>query len=203
MKKVAYLLLIFIVACGESAPTPEPIVISASDFTVSISENPSQDQIIGTISATTNGDNLTFSIVSQTPADAFTINQATGQLSVSSIEAFDFEVNQIITGEVRISNSEASENVNITITVNDENEDVIFNGNVSLKSQEEVEEFGAEGYTHVTGILAINGEYQISKLNSLNSLKSVGSLELRGNYNITDLSGLENLTTISDYNLLT
>ena len=109
MKKVAYLLLIFIVACGESAPTPEPIVISASDFTVSISENPSQDQIIGTISATTNGDNLTFSIVSQTPADAFTINQATGQLSVSSIEAFDFEVNQIITGEVRISNSEASE----------------------------------------------------------------------------------------------
>ena len=63
----------------EGAVTPE---ISVEDLTVTIDENPTNGQSVGTIAADGTG-TLSFSIASQTPAGALSINSSTGELTIA------------------------------------------------------------------------------------------------------------------------
>lgn len=106
-------------------------------------------------------------------------------------------------------------------------DDNVYNGNVSLESQQEVIDFGANNYSEITGHLwirdysgdvsdlspllslqRIGTELDISHVESLvtldglNNLKSVGSLVILVNENLLTLDGLDNLMTIHNYLIL-
>lgn len=74
---------------------------------------------------------------------------------------------------------------------------LIYDGNLILKSQNEIDEFGALSYTRINGHLSI-GEFQvqsdISSLTSLGDLSEIeGVLRIEGNHDFENLSGLQNL----------
>lgn len=72
-----------------------------------------------------------------------------------------------------------------------------FTGNVTLTTQAEVETFGANNYTEITGSLTIQGA-DIDELLSLSTLTSVGG-DLRILYNsiLSNLDSLTNLTSVA------
>lgn len=78
----------------------------------------------------------------------------------------------------------------------------IFEGSVNLNTQIEVDEFGAENYTKITGSLHIQGEFnsqKITDLSPLQSLKFVGSRLFIGyNSDLQNLNGLNSLETIGE-----
>jgi hypothetical protein len=124
MKKIiiiTFILLGLIISCSEDDET----TITISDFEVSIDENPNPNQVLGTINASTNQGNLTFSITEQSPNNAFQINASTGELTVLTENLFDFETNPTITGTLVAENGNVSENANITINLNDLEETTI------------------------------------------------------------------------------
>ena len=97
--------------------------IISSDFAVTIDENPDQGVSIGTVEATVTQGSVSFTIVSQSPEGAISINETTGEISVANQTLFDFEANSTIEATVQIS-AERAENITIvvTITLNDVNE---------------------------------------------------------------------------------
>ncbi|MDN3725419.1 cadherin repeat domain-containing protein, partial [Aequorivita sp. SDUM287046] len=98
---IFYFLSIFIfISCSKDSnddPNPFETTVTTSDFSVSMDENPSDGFVIGTVSGTTNQGSVTFSIMEQTPANAFTIDAASGELKVLNKVLFDFETNPTIT----------------------------------------------------------------------------------------------------------
>ncbi|NOS93364.1 MAG: hypothetical protein HOP30_15705 [Cyclobacteriaceae bacterium] len=98
----------------------DPISINATDFTVTIAENPTLGQVLGTVAVTTNRGTLTYSVEpSETLSGAFAINATTGQLTVGSVSFFDFETRTSITGKVKVTNGSVSKLINVTITLTD------------------------------------------------------------------------------------
>lgn len=79
-----------------------------------------------------------------------------------------------------------------------------FIGNLSLKTQVELDAFN---YKHVTGKLTVGacnfGYDKIKNVSNLKILESVGSLTLCNNWNLNSLEGLENLTYIDNRLLIT
>ncbi len=96
-----------------------PTVITISDFSATIDENPSNGMILGTISATTNQGNLAYAITSQAPAGAIAINARTGEMTVADASQFDFETNPTLTATVEASANGETKSATITITLND------------------------------------------------------------------------------------
>ncbi|WP_299212087.1 hypothetical protein [uncultured Dokdonia sp.] len=85
----------------------------------------------------------------------------------------------------------------------------IYEGNLRLNSQSQLELYGELGITKVTGTLYItsqSSEGAVNDLTSLNSIMEVGSLEIEDNPILERLEGLENIQTdrvyIADNELL-
>ncbi len=179
-------------------PTPQetPITVSTADFSKTMDENPTNGQLIGTVQGSTNEGSVTFSITEQTPAGAFAIDLASGELKVSDETLFDFETNPTITGTVKVANGTVSKNALVTITLNDLVEENIYDGDVILRSQQEVSDFGANNYTHITGYLVIGvpdgtGSSNISDLSPLNTIKRIDNyIQIIKNSILTSTSGL-------------
>lgn len=93
----------------------------AQDFAITIDENPSNGAVLGTVQATGDG-TLSYSITSQTPAGAIAINANTGELTVVDATLFDFETNPTINAVVDVTNSVSTEDITVTINLNDLNE---------------------------------------------------------------------------------
>jgi hypothetical protein len=75
----------------------------------------------------------------------------------------------------------------------------IFEGDVYLETQEDVENFGNQGFTGITGSLTITGlKYpDVTDLNFLSDLESIGgSLVLEDNYSLENLDGLQNILSL-------
>ena len=71
-----------------------------------------------------------------------------------------------------------------------------FVGDKTLKTQDEVNDFGAN-YTSITGNLTIGSSFTITNLDALSSLTSVeGTLNIRYNSNLTNVDGLANLEAV-------
>ena len=110
---------------GGSAPMatePEEITITASNLATSVDENPAQGATLGRVQASASSGSLTFTIVMQSVAGALSINSSNGDLSVADPALFDFETHQQITATIRISAGNTTQEVNVTITINDVNE---------------------------------------------------------------------------------
>ena len=80
----------------------------------------------------------------------------------------------------------------------------VYNGSITLSTQQEVNDFGSQCYIGVSGILQI-GDYltttdEIIDLSSLSTLVTIGgSLYINSNTMLTSLDGLEGITSV--YNL--
>ncbi|TBV28397.1 hypothetical protein DMZ43_04985 [Meridianimaribacter sp. CL38] len=80
-----------------------------------------------------------------------------------------------------------------------ENNENIFVGDVNLLTQEEVESFGSNNYTEITGDLNIGDPDFITDINNLgflSSLEEVGNLSISVD-DLVNLNGLNNLTVVN------
>ncbi len=104
--------------------------IGVEDLTIDFDENPSNGQIVGTVQADGSGD---FSITSQTPAGALSINPSTGELTVANATLFDFETNPVITATISvvdgINTATVTINLNNVAEINVEDLDVTIDEN--------------------------------------------------------------------------
>ena len=197
-----FLSLLFIgCSTDDDYVAPTAITVTTADFAISISENPSPGHVLGTVEGNTNQGKVTFILGDQHPSGALSINNSTGELRVADEKLFDFEINPVITGNVRVYNGEVSKFAKVTITLIDVEETNVFEGNIHLKSQQEVDDFGLHQYTHVTGDLRI-GEYQdywsdIEDLTPLRNLTTLdGNLILAFNGKLISTLGLENVSKV-------
>ncbi|MAT90569.1 MAG: hypothetical protein CMC35_07740 [Flavobacteriaceae bacterium] len=77
------------------------------------------------------------------------------------------------------------------------NDGEVFDGSIELSSQIEVDQFGANNYTGITGSLYISNNTDITSISSLASIEFVGEfLSISGNVQLSTLEGLNNLETI-------
>ena len=122
-------ILILLNSCSEDEKTEESpvtiITVTASDFAITIDENPVLGQVLGMVQASTNQGSLTFTIINQLPDGALAVGNQTGELSVADPSIFDFETNQIINAVVTVENGSVIKNAAITITLNDLLEDCV------------------------------------------------------------------------------
>lgn len=201
---LAFIVLSF-VSCSKDSDDPDSseITLTTSNFSITMDENPANGQVIGTVSGTTNEGSVTFSITEQNPAGAFSIDAASGELKVTDETLFDFETNPIITGTVKVSSGTVSKNASITIILNDLAEENVYDGHVFLKSQQEVNDFGAINYTRIKGSLVIGYLEEpdmsaIYDLSPLNSLKKIDySLSISKNSDLSTTEGL-NISEIGE-----
>lgn len=203
LKSLLFLCLIALVSCSKDSddPTPADITVTTSDFSKTIDENPSIGQVIGTLQGTTNEGSVTFSITEQSPSGSFLIDASSGELKVADVAVFNFETNPIITGTVKVANGAISKNALITIMISDVNEEKVFDGDVLLSTQNEINEFGNAGYTHITGHLIIsNPDYDdIIDLVPLSNLAKIdGFVSIDHCEKLTTLNGLSNLSYLGD-----
>ncbi|RRQ49568.1 DUF1566 domain-containing protein [Maribacter algicola] len=114
-----YLALVLLIAVGCNKDDDQPSSVNLQNLEVSMDENPSNGETVGTIQ-TTEGAAINFSISSQSPSGALSIDSASGELTVANASLFDFETNPTITAIVTADNAENS--VTVTITLNNTNE---------------------------------------------------------------------------------
>lgn len=84
---------------------------------------------------------------------------------------------------------------------NNESDENTFNGNITLTTQDEINEFGANNYKIIIGDLIIDENQAIHDIVFIDKLSSIttitGSLTITNMFNWLDIpSGFENLTTI-------
>ncbi len=98
------------------------MIITASNLTTSIPENPEAGASLGTIEASVNTGSLQYSLTSQSVAGAVDINATSGEVTVADATLFDFETVQSLTANIRITSGSVSEDVIVTITLTDVDE---------------------------------------------------------------------------------
>ncbi|TYA58875.1 cadherin repeat domain-containing protein [Formosa maritima] len=176
--------------------------VTTNNFTTTIDENPTLNFVLGTIDGSTNNGSVTFSIQSESVDGALFINSSTGVLKVKDESLFDFETNPTITGKVKVANGTTSKLANVTINLNNLDDPHIGIGSWTLWGQLEVDLFGLNKYTEITGILYIDGQYNVNiptySLLPLIDLKKVGSLQIINNPSLTNLEGLNNVEIVTN-----
>lgn len=105
--------------------------LTLQDLTVTIDENPTDGQVLGTMQTNGSG-TLTFSITSQTPTGALGIDASTGELSVVDPNLFDYETNPVITATILVDDGAESATAAATINLNDVDEVSAQNTNLDI-----------------------------------------------------------------------
>jgi hypothetical protein len=114
------------------------------------------------------------------------------------LQIYDFDSNQWVIIENVLLNGGT---VNINTQSTCDNTGGVFNGNISLTSQQEINEFGQFDYTRINGNLSISESdttnSPITDLSPLSSINRIdGYLSIGNNDNLQNLDGLENLRTV-------
>jgi hypothetical protein len=208
MKKLILLFTVFIgvttLSCSSDNNDEFIITVNTSDAVFAIDENPTNNQEIGTVQGTTNQGSVIFSIVDQSPNNAFAINATNGKLTVLDETLFDFETTTIITGIIKVANGEISSNANITININDIDE-TIYHGDVILTTQEEINAFSANNYITIDGDFTIDENQTIHDILNLEELASIttinGVFTIQNLYNLLDVPSFQNITSVGGINI--
>ena len=132
---LAFIGISMLSGCGGS-DEPTPTEIAVQSFSVTISENPTNGQILGTLSASTNQGTLAYAISNQNPAGAFNINSTTGQIAVADASLFDFEARTSLTASFTASADGVSKSGTITVTLTDVAEITVTAQNFSITMAE-------------------------------------------------------------------
>ena len=93
--------------------------IIVEDFSITIDEDPDKEQVLGSIKASATTGEITFSLISQTPEGAFTIDEVTGELAVANKDLFDFDINPTLTAVVSVTNGNMVKKARITVNLNE------------------------------------------------------------------------------------
>lgn len=105
--------LLITIGCSNDDNAGSNIEVGLQDLEVTIDENPTDGQVIGTI-GTDGSAGQGFSITSQTPSGALSIDPTSGEVTVDDASLFDFEANSTLTATVTAENAENA----VTVTVN-------------------------------------------------------------------------------------
>ena len=127
-------LILGMISCGsEEDPQPkeEDVTITVQDFSVTIAENPTAGQQLGTIQASASSGTVTFSIQSQTPSGAFSVGSS-GALAVADPTLFDFESRTSLTAVVQVSAGSTTETVDVTATLTDVDDAMVSTNDFSV-----------------------------------------------------------------------
>ena len=111
-------------------------VITASDFLVTIPENPEDGESLGSIEASVNQGTLEFSIISQSVPDALEVNSSTGEVTVADSSLFVFQNVQSLTANVRITSGNIIKDITVTINLTRVIEYNIWDGEIITFSKE-------------------------------------------------------------------
>ena len=96
---------------------------SLSDATFSIAENSPNNTLIGTLTAIDlDGDSLLYSIISGNASNTFNLNSLTAALKVADSTALDYEITQIFSLEVEVSDGALTDTASIKINILDVDE---------------------------------------------------------------------------------
>jgi hypothetical protein len=134
MKKILYILSavaltmasFLFTGCSEDDPKPS---VTISNFEVTIAENPTQNQSLGTVEATISGANNTgFFFVNENAqgdlSNYVSLNRTNGELTITDPSHFDFETQTTYSADAAVevfnaSNEKASATFTITINLTD------------------------------------------------------------------------------------
>ena len=93
------------------------VEVSAQALQVSLDENPTDGQVVGSLQGIGNG-TLSYSITSQTPMGALAIDASTGEVTVTDPNLFDYETYPVITAEISVTDGEETATATVTINLN-------------------------------------------------------------------------------------
>ncbi len=195
-----FLVILFtLVSCSNSDDNdPSEMGLTVSDLTISIEENPVEGDIIGIVEANSDQGSITYSLESQFPEGAMSIHPTTGALSVVVPWQFDFQINPTLVASITVNDGVSSDTAQVTVNLTERTH--VFIGSMELKTQAEVDAFGAQRYTEMSGYLIIGGLegediYDLSPLMGLNRIGNYLGISL--NENLTSLNGLETVIDIA------
>ncbi len=103
------------ISCSDDGDSFSP---SASDIMLTIDENPTNGESLGIVATNLTG-TLVYSISSQSPSNAFSINSTSGEITINDASKFNYELNPILEATISVTNSEQSATSNLTVTLND------------------------------------------------------------------------------------
>jgi len=137
--------LFFVFSCGggyddnttfDNTSNEVIIVITASDFLVTIPENPEDGASLGSIEASVNQGTLDPSIISQSVPDALEVNSSTGEVTVADPSLFVFQNVQSLTANVRITSGNIIKDITVTINLTRVIQYNIWDGEIITFSKE-------------------------------------------------------------------
>lgn len=113
------LFLVIFTACINDDDSMNHTLIM-NDAELNVSEDLTSDLLTTIIATDSNAEHeLTYSIVSQTPANSIIINETTGELYVGNASAFDYEQNTIITVVLEVTDGILTTQAILTINILD------------------------------------------------------------------------------------
>lgn len=92
-------------------------MLSVANFTTTVPDNPASGLSLGSLEVKTNLNGLTYTIASQNPAGAITIDASTGVILIDDATLFDYETNPLIIATVTVSAGSLSDEADVTIMV--------------------------------------------------------------------------------------
>jgi len=118
-KLLAISLILLVFACSKNDDSGGGNSgINVQNLVTTTDENLSNGEIVGTVQAVGDGA-LSFSITSQIPNGALSINPSSGELTVANASLFDFETNPVISATVSIIDATNTATAMATINLND------------------------------------------------------------------------------------
>ncbi|MEZ4797627.1 MAG: cadherin repeat domain-containing protein [Flavobacteriaceae bacterium] len=116
---VMLLLVVTITSCSKDDDSTSH-TLTLDDAVLNVSENLTSDLLTTILATDSNTEHeLTYSIVSQTPANSVMISETTGDLFVANASAFDYEQNTIITVVLEVTDGTLTAQATLTINILD------------------------------------------------------------------------------------
>ena len=201
-------IFIFLESCSSSDDNPPSIPASMAVMSLEAEDNSlTFEPIVENISSVKkltikNTGNATLEIFSTDVPDGFTTDWSSGKLepntsleiNITFAPATIAEYGGNITFETNTTPS------TISIACSGNGISSIYDGDVALISDQEIEEFGAKGYTQITGELCLGlcddrgiNSIAITSLLPLSKIIAVNDFRIKANDGLTNLKGIEQM----------
>ena len=122
LKILSLLLIIAVFASCSNDDDPKNHAPVSEDIVVNMDENPTSDLLTTIVATDLDGDDLTYSIVSQNPVGSVIINETTGEVFIADINAFDYEQNTTIMAIIAVTDGVSTTELMLTINILDVHE---------------------------------------------------------------------------------
>ena len=111
-------------------------MLTASDFSVTINENPERNQSLGFIEVETNIPDISFGLLDGRFNDAIDLNPSTGEITVAGVGYFNFERTSLLTFKAIVKADNKEEIIGIRIVIRDVLEAVLTASDFETTIQE-------------------------------------------------------------------